>query len=207
MKSLKFKRLSILSTTEEKGGYYEFGENLNLITSDSNSYGKSAIIKMLLWTLGCEPFFDDDWKNLKCKSIVSFTILETTFTFQRILNSVWIQVNDNSVEFYDKITGDYSSRFAEIVNFPALLPSYSNRLEVPPPAYYFTPFYIEQWKGWVSSFINFENLTQYPNWEKPIIQTHVGILKKEYYDLEIKINEKKFEKENQKNMLISMILR
>ena len=70
---------------------------------------------------------------------------------------------------FDKITGGYAMKFAELLSFKALLPNRATgMLETPPPAYYFLPFYIDQKRAGVQLGIIFESLGQYETWKQTI---------------------------------------
>ncbi|CAN5130604.1 hypothetical protein BH09BAC1_BH09BAC1_13590 [soil metagenome] len=195
MKSLIFNQLQILSHSEKSGNQFEFRDHLNLITAENNNVGKSTIIKLLYWTLGCELEFDTVWKNLDCRSIVKFEVGEESYEVMRYKNSINLKEGNKPIERYSKITGDYSKRFAEIVKFKLLLANSQEILEVPPPAFYFLPYYIDQKKSWSEPWRGFENLGQYSNPLKNLVQYHVGVFSPEYFEIEaeryVKLSQKK----------------
>jgi hypothetical protein len=116
---------------------------------------------MIFWGLGCEPELDTTWNNLDCKSIVDFEIGENNYHVQRYKNQIFLKENNNEIQEFLNITGDYSKKFAEIVEFKALLPNQNTGVvEIPPPAYYFLPFYIDQKRSWTKSWDNFDKLGQ-----------------------------------------------
>lgn len=192
MKSLKFKRLLVLSNSIKSANLFEFSPNLNLITAKDNSVGKSTLLKLVFWGLGCEPELDTTWTNQDCKTIVEFQIGDDSYRVQRYKNQMHLKENDNEVQEYQKITGDYSIRFAEIVDFKALLPNQSTSVvETPPPAFYFLPFYIDQKRSWAKAWDNFDNLGQYQKWKSTIIKYHVGLLTPEHFEIESEKSDKK----------------
>jgi CRISPR/Cas system-associated exonuclease Cas4 (RecB family) len=200
MPNLKFKQLLILSNSAKSANQFHF-QKLNLITAEDNSVGKSTLAKLLFWGLGCEPELDTTWKALDCSTIVSFEINDQVYDVKRYKNSVEIRVNGIRT-MYQKITGDFSQTMADILGFKALLPNQATgELEVPPPAYYFLPFYIDQKRSWSRAWDNFNGLGQYRSWKKTIIKYHVGLLTPEYFDFEI---EKSIKKSN-KTILVSEI--
>lgn len=101
-------------------------------------------------------------------------------------------------EKFPKITGAYSEAFAEIVGFQALLPNRSDatKLETPPPAFYFLPFYVDQQRSWSQAWNGFTNLEQYAKWQKTIIEYHTGYLLPEFFTFEEKIAAQNLEKKN-----------
>lgn len=192
MRSLKFKRLLVLSNSIKSANQFEFSQKLNLITANDNSVGKSTLLKLIFWGLGCEPELDTTWTNQDCKTIVEFQIGNDSYRVQRYKNQMHLKENDNEVQEFQKITGEYSKRFAEIVDFKALLPNQSTSVvETPPPAFYFLPFYIDQKRSWANAWDNFENLGQYQKWKSTIIKYHVGLLTPEHFEIESNKSDKK----------------
>lgn len=192
MKSLKFKRLLVLSNSIKSANLFEFSPNLNLITANDNSVGKSTLLKLIFWGLGCEPELDTTWTSQDCKTIVEFQIGDDSFRVQRYKNQMHLKENNSEVQEFQKITGEYSKRFAEIVDFKALLPNQSTSVvETPPPAFYFLPFYIDQKRSWAKAWDNFDNLAQYQNWKSTIIRYHVGLLTPEHFEIESEKSDKK----------------
>ena len=184
MKNLKFKRLLVLSNSTKSAGQFEFKPKINLITANDNSVGKSSIVKLLLWGVGCDPAFDTKWNALDCQTLVEFEINGVKTIVQRYKNSIVLKDGDNEAISFEKITGDYAEQFAKIVGFKALLKSRGGKIETPPPAYYFLPFYIDQRRSWGRAWDNFENLGQYEYWKTTIIEYHIGLLTPRFFEIE-----------------------
>lgn len=203
MSNLKFRQLLILSNAAKSANQYQF-KRLNLITADDeNSVGKSTLAKLLFWGLGCEPDLDTTWNSLDCSTIIIFTIGDKEFEVKRYKNSISLR-EDGIITHYPKITGDFSQKFADLVEFKALLPNQkTSELETPPPAYYFLPFYIDQKRSWSKAWDNFNNLAQYAKWKNTIIKYHIGLLTADYFDFEIEKSIKK----NNKAVLTSEVER
>jgi|GEM_PF-605993 hypothetical protein len=204
MLNLKFKRLLILSNSTKSANQFEFSETLNLITAVDNSVGKSTLVKLLFWGVGCEPALDTNWSTTDSKTIVEFSVDTDNYTVKRYKNQISLKINENDFVDYEKITGEYSVRIAEILEFKALLPNRSTGLmETPPPAFYFLPFYIDQKRSWSKAWDNFEKLEQFSNWRSTIIKYHVGLLTPKHFELE----SDKAEKKDTKNVVQSQIER
>lgn len=189
MKNLKFSRIILLSDSQKSANLFEFAPGYNLITGKDNSIGKTTLIKCLLWGLGCDPTFDDKWKKFDLKTLVTFTIGQDEFTFYRYQKTISVSSNGSAFVKYPKITGEYADYFASLVGFDVLLPNKPAKdeepeLTTPPPAYYFTPFYIDQRKGWVEPWNNFENLGQFAKWKPTVIKFHTGYLIPKHFVLE-----------------------
>ncbi|TCK07468.1 hypothetical protein [Marinobacterium mangrovicola] len=203
MRTLKFKKLTIISNLQKKAKQLEFSDRYNLILAeDENSVGKSSVVKNIFWCFGCDPRFDDKWNGLCCKTIVEFEVNSKPYWIARDDNRFFISEDGTNYESYVGVSGEFSRRIADIVNFNALLPV-RNKEEVivPPPAFYFLPFYIDQKQSWSNAWVSFDKLGQFADWKKPIIQYHSGMINKNYFDLTEDIYEKKREKTTVKNKI------
>ncbi|WP_426810448.1 hypothetical protein ABOC32_06360 [Pseudomonas sp. WOUb67] len=188
MKKMTFKQVTIISDSLKCGGQFELSPKLNLITGDDNSIGKSTLAKILLWTVGCDPHFDTTWASLDALALVEFDIGEESYATARKGNQIWLRTG-SSWQTFPKITGDYSKQFAKLVDFNALLPSRDDTasLEVPPPAFFFLPFYLDQRESWSKAWTSFSGLLQYKNWQRTIIECHTGYLTDRHFSIEKQI--------------------
>ncbi len=198
MRKLILEKITIISHSTKSARQFEFGRNLTLITADDgNSVGKSTLAKMVFWSFGCDPLFSPVWKALDCSSIITFSIDEESYSIHRYKNEMSFRKDGELLKVYDKITGAFSEKFAELVGFDVLLPKKNSfTLEVPPPAYYFLPFYIDQKRTWVKPWDSFTNLQQYSKWAQPVISFHSALISKEHfvvegdiYDIKEEVNE------------------
>ncbi|EAO2260323.1 hypothetical protein K9I15_003147 [Salmonella enterica] len=190
MRNLTFQRLVLISDSKRLANQFSFQKRLNLITGKDNSIGKSTLAKSLLWSLGCDPVFDEEWKSNDIKSILYFTINNKEYFSCRGTHSIILGAIGDEAQRYINITGDFSKDFSDLVNFKMKLPNRGDgNLETPPPAYYFLPFYIDQIKSWSSPWNSFENLGQYSSWKAPLIKYFTGYLKPEHFDIEENIYE------------------
>lgn len=196
MKNLVFKRLVVASDTLKSGNQFEFKPRFNLITANDNSFGKSTLAKLLFWTLGGDPVLDVTWTGFDVRCLVDFSVGNETYQAGRYGNIIFLRRPNGQWERFPKITGAYSEAFAEIVGFRALLPNRSDatKLETPPPAFYFLPFYVDQQRSWSQAWNGFTNLEQYARWQKTIIEYHTGYLLPEFFTFEEKIAAQNLEK-------------
>lgn len=196
MENLVFKRLVVASDTLKSGNQFEFKPRFNLITANDNSVGKSTLAKLLFWTLGGDPVLDVTWTGFDVRCLVDFSVGNQTYQAGRYGNIMFLRRPNGEWEKFPKITGAYSDAFAEIVGFEALLPSRSDstKLETPPPAFYFLPFYVDQQRSWSHAWNGFTNLEQYAKWQKTIIEYHTGYLRPEFFTFEEKIAAQNLEK-------------
>jgi len=185
MPNLKYNRLLVLSDTLKAGNQFEFPNKLNLITADDNSVGKSTVVKLIFWVFGCEPYFDSTWEAFDCKVILDFSIDTEDYKIHRYKDIIHFKDSNSDYQKYIKVTGDFSIMLAELFSFKAKLPKRNTEvLETPPPAFYFSPFYIDQKKSWSQAWENFDKLGQYSNWKKVIINYHIGLLTPEHFEIE-----------------------
>jgi hypothetical protein len=196
MPNLVFKRLTIASDTQKSANQYNFKPRFNLITGNDNSLGKSTLAKLLFWTLGGDPDLDFTWQSFDVRALVDFSIGNSTYQAGRYGNTMFLKRPNGQWERFSKITGDYSEAFAEIAEFGALLPNRkeTTKLETPPPAYYFLPFYVNQQRSWSQAWNSFPHLEQYARWQKTIIQYHTGYLLPDFFSIEEQIAHSTLEK-------------
>lgn len=192
MKNLYFKQLLLLSNTQKSGNQFKFNKRYNLITANDNSVGKTTLAKLLFWTFGTEPVLDKTWTNTDTKVLVDFEIDGQEYTIIRDKSIFYFKEN-NSIQKYTKVSGDFSEKIANIMNFQVLLTDRSEEEKpvIPPPAYYFLPYYIDQKIGWNKAWSGFDKLGQFGNKQiNNVIKYHVGLLTPKYFELE----QKKYEK-------------
>jgi len=196
MKNLAFKRLVVASDTLKSGNQFEFKPRFNLITASDNSYGKSTLAKLLFWSLGGDPVLDVTWASFDVRCLIDFSVGDDTYQVGRYGNIMFLRRPKGQWEKFSKITGAYSEAFAEIVGFEALLPNRNDatKLETPPPAFYFLPFYVDQQRSWSQAWNGFINLEQYSRWQKNIIEYHTGYLLPEFFTFEEQIAARNLEK-------------
>lgn len=196
MKNLVFKRLVVASDTLKSGNQFEFKPRFNLITANDNSFGKSTLAKLLFWALGGDPVLDVTWTSFDVRCLVEFSVGNETYHAGRYGNIMFLRRPNSQWEKFPKITGAYSDAFSEIVGFQALLPNRSDttKLETPPPAFYFLPFYVDQQRSWSQAWNGFINLEQYSRWQKTIIEYHTGYLLPEFFTYEEQIASRNIER-------------
>ena len=88
MKNLHFKQLLLLSSSQKSGNQFTFKKKNNLIIANDNSVGKSTLVKLPMWVLGCEPVLDTKWKMLDCKVLLKFSLDGEDYTVIRHSNII-----------------------------------------------------------------------------------------------------------------------
>ena len=196
--NLSFKQLTIVSNSQKSANQFNFHPKYNLITGDNNSIGKSTLAKLLLWTLGCSTHHDPTWKSFDIRALLVFNVGTSEYVVGRYNDIIYIKQPSKGWQKFEKITGAYSKLFAEIVGFKVLLPNKKDtiKLETPPPAYYFLPFYIDQESSWTQTWSGFTNLQQYANWKPVVIKYHTGYINSEHFKILEEISKNQFEKKS-----------
>ncbi len=64
MNKFILEKFVIISDTERSGNEFVFDERTNVIVGENES-GKSSLSKSILYTLGCDVYFENDWANLE----------------------------------------------------------------------------------------------------------------------------------------------
>ena len=192
MKNLIFKKLSLLSDKQRAARQVLFQKRFNLIIGKTNSVGKSTLVKNLFWSFGCDVRLDPTWENQDCKSMLEFQIDDQNYWIGRHGDRFFFSTDGNNFKVYSKIGGEFSELIANLVNFSVLLPIRNQDVViVPPPAFYFLPFYIEQKTGWGKAWDGFDSLMQFTQWNKEVIPFHVGFIGKDYFNKTKEIYENK----------------
>lgn len=194
--SFQFQRITILSQKERSGRVLKIYPK-TLITTKINTIGKSTLLNCLFWGIGCEVRFEEDWELLDVTVLVEFSVHNTIFKVKRDKNFIYFfDIEKNNWIKYDKIKGEYLDTLNNILNFNILLKSQNSKsLSKVPPAFYFSPTYIEQMNGWNEIWNSFNNLGQFNLNNKRELSNYLcGIFDKNYY--ENKREKNNFEIEN-----------
>lgn len=196
--NLSFKQLTIVSNSQRFANQFNFHPQYNLITGNDNSIGKSTLAKLLLWTLGCSTKHDSTWESLDIRALLIFNVGDNEYIVGRYKDIMYIKQPNQIWQKFEKITGTYSELFAKIVGFNVLLPNRNDitKLETPPPAYYFLPFYIDQALSWIQTWNGFDKLAQYANWKQVVIKYHTGYINFQYFKILEDISKNLFEKKS-----------
>lgn len=203
MAKLKFTQIIIISKENKSSNLFQFSPTKNLITADDNGCGKSTLIKSILWTFGCEPIFDDNWKSQNVSCLLNFEIDGKTHQIYRENNFIYY-TNGNDKHKFSRITGEYAKFFGELVRFTPLFINRQEDVEAPPPVFYFLPFYINQDIGWTDTWNGFakQSLTQFhSSWKNILVKFFSGYTTPEYFQLEEKIIQLKKEEKKSKEKI------
>ncbi|MGX2974454.1 hypothetical protein ACWIUH_05660 [Ursidibacter arcticus] len=168
MKNLRIKSLSLLSTKTQSGNHFAFSDHINLIQSTSNSLGKSTLVNLIYWVLGCNVQLDTWAKAMFCR--VDFSIDNTTYTAFRTPNDLFYLQCDNRLEKFEEL-GKYQATLNELFGINIQLKDHQGNTRNARPAHYFATTYISQEKGWNDFFTPpFEGLGEFKQYKKPLVE-------------------------------------
>ncbi|RBP41452.1 hypothetical protein DES53_107284 [Roseimicrobium gellanilyticum] len=184
MTTLRYRRLVILSKTERRARCIDFHPRATVITGP-NHLGKSFLIKTLFWTLGADSRYSDAWKAARVSSLLYFTLGDEDYAILRDGKEFTIfDGDDQAIAQFGSVSSGLGPFLAGKLHFGLRLFSKgSEKSVVPPPAFYFLPFYLDQDSSWTRTWDSFKNLEQMRNWKNDVPDYHSGIKPNSYYEL------------------------
>jgi protein-arginine kinase activator protein McsA len=154
------------------------------ILAGPNGTGKSAALKSLYYTFGAIPHkIDRSWKRAAVSSLVEFDLDGQRFAALRSRDRYAIYDLDRNEALIDtsSVSKNLAPFLAELLNFGLIMPDQKNNLVIPPPAYAFAPFYVDQDGGWTKPWSSFEQM-YLPKSRQTLASYHTGIRTNSYYE-------------------------
>lgn len=188
MKKLLFERLLLISQVEKAAKTVAFHPQVTVVEGE-NDTGKSSLIKSLYWVLGAEPaVMHPRWKTAAVTGLLEFSIDGEKFKVLRTTSRYGLFSETGKVLLKaSSVTKELGPALAERLNFKLLLADAQSEAMIPPPAFCFLPFYIDQDRGWSQGWRSFSRLEQFPRHRQDVIYYHSGIRPNEYYELKARI--------------------
>ncbi|MBN1409128.1 MAG: hypothetical protein JW956_15110, partial [Calditrichaceae bacterium] len=189
MQRVVFKKLFLLSKKEEAAKEISLSPETTVVLG-TNDTGKSSLIKSLYHTLGAHVQFHRKWAEANVIGVLNFIVNEKEYFLLRYQNLFGLFDQDIKPIYIEQgITKGIGIRLNNIFNFNLKLKhSSSKEIVNATPAFQYLPYYVDQDKGWVKLWSSFEDLTHFSGWHRDLIDYHIGIKPKEYYDLSENIN-------------------
>lgn len=182
MKRLIISELLISSEKERKGRRETF-DPIRTIIFGSNETGKSSLIKSIYQAFGAEPAkVNARWKAAETKTLVKFSV--DGESYQLLRDSTYFAMFDGQGKFlrsFTRVAAELGPYLAKLFDFGLILASRDDEPQVPPPAYLFLPFYMDQDASWSGSWSAFDRLWQFSNWKDSVVDYHTGIRNNAYY--------------------------
>ena len=187
-----FRKLLITDVVNRKSKLINFKEGDNLITSASNSVGKSVLMKSLYHTLGADSFFDSAFNTDNVLFELEFSNSENLYKILRYKDSFSIFKNNEFINFVKaKDRPSLSTFYLNEFNMSVFLKNRKNITEIAPPAYLFVPYYLDQDRSWKEEQEPFtkSSMNQYaPISKNELYLYHLGLLTKDYGDLKSELS-------------------
>lgn len=159
----------------------EFGPGATVIQAP-NGFGKSALLKSLYDAFGAEPHrVDDRWKSERVVTAVEFAIDGVVRTIVKSGAMYAIFDEAGTWQFQtSSVTSELGPYLAELLDFRLLMMDQRQNVLVPPPAYAFAPYYVDQDKSWTEPWVPFTGM-YLPDSARTLADYHSGLKPNEYY--------------------------
>jgi hypothetical protein len=148
-----------------------------------NDTGKSSLIKSIYQALGAEPAkINPRWKAAEVKLLLKFSV--DGVRYQILRDGTFFAIFDgqgNFIKSFTRVVAQLSPFLSNLFDFKLVLASREDEAHVPPPAYLFLPFYMDQDSSWSDSWSAFSSLWQYTGWREPLVEYHAGVRNNAYY--------------------------
>jgi hypothetical protein len=182
MKNLRFQSLLLLSSKEKAARKISFDPKATLILGE-NDTGKSSLIKSIYATFGADPAaIHHNWRSLGVDSVVEFDVDDIPYRLLRSSN-IFALFAHNGTKLWSVsgVTANLAPKLADILDVKLRMQSRGGEFVIPPPAYFFSPFYVDQDTGWQRSWSSFASMQQFENYRQSLALFHAGVRPNEYY--------------------------
>lgn len=189
MKNLYISEIQLLSQKEKKARKVQFDKKRTLIHG-KNHTGKSSLIKSIYWAFGAEPQFNQKFKNTNVSALLKFAIDGAGYSILRD-GKLFGLFNENGelLKKFTSVTNELGPYLGELFNFQPLFQNKKSEFIIPPPAFLFLPYYVDQDSSWSKSWESFKQLQQIKDYRTQSIYYHSGIRPNEYYSTKKEIQE------------------
>jgi|AKZA01.1.fsa_nt_gi hypothetical protein len=182
MEQIIFRELMIYDDNEKVAQKIAFSRHKNLLTSERNSRGKSVIMKSLYHCMGANSSFDDKFVYKQRTFVLDIEYKEIEYKICRRKDKFIVLKNNELILNVPSSKISILSKFYEKeFNFSVYLKNRYKDLKIAPPAYSFSPYYLDQDKSWKQSSEPFENEFQFEKASrKELYYYHLSILDNKY---------------------------
>lgn len=182
MRNLRFSKLYLLSQNERSGLEVSFSDRPTLIRAPNN-HGKSAILKSLYDSFGAQPHkIDASWKSANVTSLLHFSIEKKNYAVLKAAGSYSIfDSQRNLLISTHRVSDELAPFLSDLLDFKLVMADKKDHVVIPPPAYIFAPFYVDQDHGWIKPWSSFSRM-YLPNSARLLSEYHSGVRPNEYYE-------------------------
>jgi|SRR6267378_4003918 len=182
MKNLRLQRLHLCSDHEKAARTVQFDYYKTVILGE-NDTGKSCLIKSIYAVFGADAHkTNDNWNAVKANLLIEFTVDGVPYRIMR--SGSFFALFDGFGELIWNGSGIVSGigpEIAKLLDFKLTLQDRKGEQIVPPPAFCFLPFYVDQDIGWLRTWASFSGLQMFENSKKDVAYFHAGLRPNEYY--------------------------
>lgn len=172
-------------------GRTEAFDDTSTVVIGENDTGKSCLIKSIYGALAAPALkINPRWIAINPIARLDFAIDDEEYTI--VQHGKFIALFDATARMiwcYTAVVSQIGPKIAELLDFGIRLATKAQEVIVPPPAFCFMPFYVDQDSGWQSSWTSFAGMQMIPGYKKDIIEFHTGMRPKEYYAAKVKRDE------------------
>lgn len=181
MHTMKFSRISLLSNEERRGLEVTFSPDATVICGH-NGFGKSALLKSLYDAFGAEPHkVDRSWRDANVITAVEFVIDGTRYTILKFAGTYTVfDSTDQRVFHTASVMQELAPYLAELLDFRLLMADQREEIVIPPPAYAFAPYYVDQDNSWSKAWAPFTKMFL-PASATALADYHLGLKPNTYY--------------------------
>jgi hypothetical protein len=157
MKSLKFKKIWLLSRKESSGRVEDLSATATAILG-TNGTGKSSLIKSIYYAFGADAAkVHPKWKGAGVEVRLDFSVDDVDYSIVRSGSSFGLFDADHELIWTAaSIVADLGPKIASLLDFQLKLTSkQTDKVMVPPPSFCFLPFYFDQDASWQSTWSSF----------------------------------------------------
>ncbi|MEA3474233.1 MAG: hypothetical protein U9R70_12465 [Pseudomonadota bacterium] len=194
MAKVRFEHLYLLSTVERRALSVPLAAP-KLVIQGGNGSGKSVILKAIWQTLGATPpSIDDRWKTAQVSSCLVFTLGGRRYAAVKSLSvHALFDLDRNELLFFGRrLVADWAPLLARQFGFKLQIADRTGEAVIPPPAYMFAPWYIDQDKGWSEAWDSFEDF-YLPASRTTLADYHSGLKPNDYYEAQAELRRKRLE--------------
>ena len=179
---MRFSRLCLLSTRKESAFEINFRKPVTVLRG-LNGTGKSAVMKALYQALGAKPHkIDQAWKSAAVSTLLKFEIDGHPYVAFHTGERYTLYDDHSGQLLVDttSVTRTLGPVLAGLLDFGLLMTDREENLVVPPPAYAFAPYYVDQDRGWARPWDSFDGM-YLPNSKRTLSNYHSGLRTNDYY--------------------------
>ena len=139
--------------------------------------------KSIYSTFGADPaVVHPDWKSLGVDSAVEFDIDDMPYRLLRSSNIFALFAHDGTKLWsVSGVNSKLAPKLADILSIKLRMQSREGEFVIPPPAYFFSPFYVDQDTGWQRNWSSFASMQQFEKPRPSLALFHAGVRPNEYY--------------------------